>query len=197
MKRTLQIGSLALLVAGACFGDRQASNTQPPPSTPPAPANKPVNKAGLPKKGAEPIPRGAPRLLNPNPASALFRMSPEEREHSLEKLANEKQRENFRKELAWFDSLPKQQQENQLRRLDRFAQLTPEQRAEVKGLIVEANNLPAPRANAVRIALYRLQQMTDQQREEFLQRPAFQKQFSPEEFRIITTLADAWMGPAQ
>jgi hypothetical protein len=196
MKRTLQIGSLALLVVGACLGDQQPSNSQPPPSTPPAPANKPVSKGGVPKKGAVPIPPGAARLVNPNPAAALLRLSPEEREHALEKL-NEKQHENARKLFEWYDGLPKEQQQNQLRRLDRFAQLTPEQRAEVRGCIVEANNLPAKRAQAVRQALYQLQQMTDQQRENTLKRPFFQSQFSPEEFRIITTLADAWMGPAQ
>jgi hypothetical protein len=39
--------------------------------------------------------------------------------------------------------------------------------------------------------------MTDIQREVTLQRPAFQARFSPEELRIITGLADAWMGPVQ
>jgi hypothetical protein len=124
-------------------------------------------------------------------------MSPEEREHALEKLPTEQARENARKSLAWFDSQPKEAQEMQLRRLDRFAQLTPEQRAEVRGLYVEANHLPPARAAAVRQALYRLQQMTDQQREATLARPAFQARFSPEELRIITRLADAWMGPGQ
>jgi Protein of unknown function (DUF3106) len=192
MNRLLQIGSVLLLAAGACYGDDRQAKDSPPPSTP----AKPVAKGGVPKGGA-PIPKGAARLLRPDPAASLFRMSPEEREHALEKLPTEKARENARKQLEWFDSLPKEQQENQLRRLDRFAQLTPEQRAEVKGLIVEANNLPPRRANAVRLALYRLQQMSDQQRENTLRGPAFQAQFSPEERRIIATLADAWMGPAQ
>jgi hypothetical protein len=64
-------------------------------------------------------------------------------------------------------------------------------------LYAEVNALPPPRATAVRQALYRLQQMTDVQREVTLARPAFQARFSPEEFRIITRLADAWMGPVQ
>jgi hypothetical protein len=49
----------------------------------------------------------------------------------------------------------------------------------------------------VRQALYRLQELTDQQRENTLHRQPFRDQFSPEELRIITILADAWMGPAQ
>ena len=83
------------------------------------------------------------------------------------------------------------------RRLDRFAQLPPEKQAEVKGLIVEANSFPPPRSGAVKQALYQLQKMNDIQREVTLQRPGFQARFSPEEFRVIQGLADAWMGPAQ
>jgi hypothetical protein len=195
MKRILQIGSLLLLVGvGAAYGRRsQAKDAPPPKSTPAKPA---AGKGGVPKQ--QPIPKGAARLVNPaSVAARLFRMSPEEREHALEKLPTEQARERARKELAWFDSLPKEQQAMQLQRLDRFAQLTPEQRAEVRGLYAEVNALPPPRATAVRQALYRLQQMTDVQREVTLARPAFQARFSPEEFRIITRLADAWMGPVQ
>ena len=192
MNRLLQIGSVLLLVVGASYGDNRQAKDPPPPK--PAPAKPAAPKGGVPK--AAPIPKGAARIVNPSPATRLFRMSPEEREHALEKLPPQ-QAANARKDLQWFDSLPKEQQENQLRRLDRFAQLTQEQRAAVRGMIVEANHLPPARAAAVKQALYRLQQMTDQQRENTLQRPAFQDRFSPEELRIIRGLADAWMGPVQ
>jgi hypothetical protein len=136
--------------------------------------------------------------VNPAQVAAhLFRMSPEEREHALEKLPNEQARENARKLLAWFDSLPKETQELQLRRLDNVAKLSPAQRAEATRLLVAANHLPPARAAAVRQALYHLQQMNDREREATLQRPAFQERFSPEELQIIRGLADAWMGPAQ
>ena len=196
MKRILQIGSVLLLVVGASYGsDRPAPKDSPQPPSKPTPAKPAPARGGMPK---QPIPRGAARLVNPaSIAARLFRMSPEEREHALEKLPNEQARENARRLLNWFDNLPKEQQENQLRRLDHFAQLTPEKRAEVRGLIVEANHLPPRRSMAVRRALFRLQQMTGEQREATLRRPAFQAQFSPEELRIITGLADAWMGPEQ
>jgi len=58
-----------------------------------------------------------------------------------------------------------------------------------------ANQLPGPRKAAVGRELVLLQQMTDQQREATLRRPAFQERFSPEELKIIKGLADAWMGP--
>ena len=195
MNRILQLGSMLLLVGvGASYGShRQAKNAPPPKS---APAKPPGNRGGgMPKKG--PIPKGAARIVNPaSVASRLFRMTPEERERVIESLP-ERARENARRQLAWFDRLPREQQEMQLRRLDRFAQLSPEKRAEVMGMMVEVNHLPPPRAGAIRQALYRLQQMNDQQREKILANPEFQARFSPEELRVIRGLADAWMGPVE
>jgi hypothetical protein len=134
--------------------------------------------------------------VNPsNVASRLFRMTPEEREHQLEKLPTEQARENARKLLEWFDDLPKDQQDIQLHRLDRFAQLTPEKRAELRQLVVTANQLEGPRKNAVGRALVLLQQMNDQQRETALHSAAFKEGFSPDELKIIIGLADAWMQP--
>jgi hypothetical protein len=195
MNRILEIGGILLLVVGVSFGSKSQGPKDEPPRQP-KPAKTAPAKGGVPKQ--QPIPKGAARLVNPaSIAARLYRMSPEEREHALEKLPTEQARENARKQLEWFDSLPKEQQAAQLRRLDRFAELTPEKRAEVRGLILEANHLPPARAAAVRQALFRLQQMTDQERENTLHRPAFQARFSPEELRIITGLSDAWMGPGQ
>jgi len=178
---------------GVTYGSDSQAKDAPPPKAAPA---KPAGKGGNPKQ--QPIPKGAARLVNPaSIAARLYRMSPEDRERAIARLPNEQARERARKQLAWFDSLPKEQQEMQLRRLDRFAQLPPEKRAEVMGLMAEVNNLPPPRATAVRQALYRLQQMNDLEREVMLARPAFQARFSPEELRVIRGLADAWMGPVQ
>jgi len=191
MNRVLQIGSMLLLVgAGAAYGGDSQAKDPPPKAVPDKPG-----KGGAPKQA---IPKGAARLVNPaSIAARLFRMSPEERERAIAGLPREQQRERARKLLAWFDGLPKAQQEMQLRRMDRFAQLPPERRAEVMGLMVEVNNFPRPRAAAVRQQLFRLQQMTDEEREQTLARPAFQARFSPEELRVIRGLADAWMGPVQ
>jgi hypothetical protein len=196
MNRILQVGGILLLAAGVVYGSkRQEPKDSPKPPSKPAPARPAAPKGGVPNAG---IPKGAARLVNPATIAArLFRMSPEEREHTLEKLPNEQARERARKELEWFDSLPKEAQEIQLRRLDHFAQLTPEKRAEVRGLMAEVNALPPNRAGAVRQALYQLQKLTDLQREVRLQLPGFQARFSPEEFRVIRGLADAWMGPVQ
>ncbi|MEI9974187.1 MAG: DUF3106 domain-containing protein [Ignavibacteriota bacterium] len=177
MRRILHVGGLWLLAIGSvCGSDQAAKDTLPR-------AKSAASNGGVPKQ--QPVPKGAARLLNPAVIAArLFRMSSEEREHALEKLPNERQRENARKLLAWFDELPKEAQEIQLRRLDNFAKLTPEKRAEVRGLMAEVNALPPRRSAAVRLALYQLQQMTDRERDATL----------AEELRVIRGLADAWMG---
>jgi len=174
MKRILHLGSLLLLVTGAALGSQTASKA-----------------GGTP---APPLPKGAQRIVNPaNPVTQLFRMTPEQRERALER-AGAKQQEDARKLLAWFDSLPKDQQDLQIRRAEHFAQLPPEKRLEVRQLVAAANQLPPNRKRAVGAALVRLQQMGDQQRENTLRRPLFQARFSAEEMKIISGLADAWMG---
>jgi Protein of unknown function (DUF3106) len=197
MNRLFQIGSILLLVAGVTYGNDQQAKDQPSGPPPKTEIDKPAPpKGGVPKGGA--IPPGAARLVNPNNiAVRLLRLSPEEREHALEKLPNEKARENARALFDWFDKLPKEEQQVQLRRLDHVAQLTPEQRAEVMGMIAEVNALPGPRSGAIKQALYRLQHMTDPQRDNVLRSPAFQERFSTEEMRLIRGLVDAWMGPGQ
>jgi hypothetical protein len=195
MKHMLQIASLLLVFVGVSLGDETQSAKEPPAPAPakPAPAKPGSPNPGTPKQG---IQKGEARLLNPgNVAVRLFRMSPEEREHALEKLPSEQARDNARKLLEWYDSLPKAAQEAQLRRLERFANLPPERKAEVRELIREANQLEGPRRTAVGRALALLQQMPDDQREATLRRPAFRVGFSAEELRIVTGLADAWMGP--
>ena len=197
MKRVLQIGGLGLLAVSAAFarGPQQAPKAKPAP-----PPHSVAAKPGQPKGGApggapKAAAKGAGRLVNPgNVATRLFRMTPEERDRALEKLPPNQQ-ENARKTLAWFDGLPKEQQANQLRRLEQFAQLPPERKAAVRQMVMAANHLPPPRRVAVGQALLRLQGMTDVEREATLNRPAFQNRFSPEEYRIIAGLADAWMGP--
>ena len=82
MKRIFQTGSVLLLAVGlACASDQTKE-----------PAKPAAAKGGVPKQ--QPIPKGGARLVNPAAIAArLFRMSPEEREHALEKLPNEQARE--------------------------------------------------------------------------------------------------------
>src|SRR5690242_18761710 len=91
-----------LFVAVAAMGyQRGAPRMAPPPERGGA-------RRGGPIEAPKEVPR---RLANPaNPVARLYRASPEERERALEKLPPAQQ-ERFRRNLQWFDSLPKRQQD--------------------------------------------------------------------------------------
>ena len=70
------------------------------------------------RKNAAKAANPAPRLVNPESVAArLMRATPEQRERALQLFPPDRQAQ-LRKQLAWFDSLPKAQQEIQLRRLN-------------------------------------------------------------------------------
>lgn len=188
------MSSVLLLAVVVSLGNAQKAPKDAPPPPPPKPAKPPPKtanpKAGVAKAG---VPKGANRIVNPaNVITRLYSMSSDQRERLIEQMQPQQQ-ERVRKNLAWFDSLPKEQQQMQLRRIQRYEQLTPEKKVEVSELVKQANQLPPARRVVVGRALARLQQVSDQERENILHRPAFQAQFSPEELKIINGLADAWM----
>ena len=136
------------------------------------------------------------RLVNPmSPAARLMLATPEQRERELQRFAPERQAQ-IRKQLAWFDSLPKAQQAIQIRRLERFATLLPTEKAIVRQQMQALNQLPPRRRQAVRTALANLLNLSPQMRARRMANPAFQSRFSPEELQIVRDLAGAWLpGP--
>jgi DNA-directed RNA polymerase beta' subunit len=120
---------------------------------------------------------------------------PEQRERALSNFTPERQAQ-IRKQLAWFDSLTREQQAIQIRRLERFARLLPAEKAAVQGQIQALNRLPQDRKQAVRRALTNVLNLSPEMRARRLSSPAFQSRFSPEELGIIRDLAGAWLpGP--
>ena len=115
MSRSVQFAGLLILAsATAVFGDQ------------PADARPPVIRPVLPKKSG--LRTMGPRLTNPgNPASRLYRASPEERDRALEKLPL-RQQERIRKNLAWYDALAKPDQAIVLKRAERYESMSPEAR---------------------------------------------------------------------
>ena len=193
MRLWFHLGAVLLLgsVAGLCSDQKAAAkDSQASPPAAPRPAakkNAAANAGGTPKK--------AQRLVNPtNPLTRLFGMTPEQRERAYERM-NPQQRDRAQNLVKWFDDLPKPQQQIQLKRLEHFEQLSPEERAEVGGLLKEAQELPPARRGMVRAALARLQTMPDADRDRFLGSPQFKARFTAEEQRLITRLADAWLPP--
>ncbi len=146
--------------------------------------------------GAQRPPAGALRLVNPtSPAARLMLAKPEQRERALKRFTPERQAQ-IRKQLAWFDGLPREQQAIQIRRLERFANLPPAQKEVVRKQIQALNRLPQDRRQFVRRALANIMNLSPELRARRLNNPAFQSRFSPEEVSIIRDLSEAWLpGP--
>ncbi len=134
-----------------------------------------------------------PRLVNPmSPAAQLMLATPAQRERELKRFTPEQQ-EQIRKQLAWFDSLPKEEQAIQIRRLEKFATLLPTEKAIVRQAMQALNQLPPLRRQMVRGALANLLNVSPEVRARRLKNPAFQMRFSPEELRIMQDISDAWL----
>lgn len=171
--------SIVLIVAAGLVGSLAAQTG----ANPPAP-EAPAKKAG-----------GGQRIVDPESVAArLMLATPEQRERALAKLPPERQAQ-IRKQLEWFDSLPKAQQDAQIRRLQVFASLPPDQQVIVRLQMQALNKLPPARKQAIQRALVNLQSLPRARRAVRMNNPAFKARFSPEELSIIEDLANAFLAP--
>jgi ATPase subunit of ABC transporter with duplicated ATPase domains len=120
--------------------------------------------------------------------------TPEERQRALQQFPPERQ-EQIRKQLAWFDGLPKARQAIEIRRIERFAELSPERRAAVRNAMQALNQAPPARRQAMRRALIALGALNASQRARRMNTPAFQGRFTPAERLVIMTLSDGLLPP--
>jgi hypothetical protein len=179
MRAFRMIGILALALAASLSAQ---------PGAPAPAAAQPGNDAAR-----KPGPGG--RFVNPESLAArLMLATPEQRERALALLPPARQA-LVRKQLEWFDGLPKAQQEMQIRRLDRFASLPPGQQAIVRLRMQAVAKLPLDRRRAIQRALIVLQTLPRGQRAARMNNPAFVSRFSPEERQIVEDLSDAWLLP--
>jgi hypothetical protein len=190
MRRVLQIAGLLWVSLAVGFGDQNKAVKAPAPRAEP----NALKGGGPPRKGGGPKALG-PRLTNPSsPAARLFQATPEERERALEKFPPARQ-EAIRKNLEWFDHLPKDQQELVLKRSERLAELPPEKQRAFRQQLQALNRLPQDRRQAVGRALRRLQVMPDGERAKILASEEFKTRFSADEQKIISDLSEVMLPP--
>ncbi len=188
MPRMLRLGAW-ILVAAAAFGQQATAPAAPKKGSDQTAAQAPDKKAAT----APAAP--ASRVLNPeSPAAKLMLATPEQRENALAVFPADRQAD-IRKQLAWFDSLPKAQQDIQIRRLEHYAALPPDKKIIVAAQVQAFNKLPQERKVAIRRVLANFENLSGTQRAVRLNSPNFKSRFSPEELRIIENLADAWLPP--
>ena len=187
MIRSIQvIGLLVLAASGGLCADQNK-----PEKAPAQPKGGP-KAAAAPKGGA---PKMGPRPTNPaSNAAKLYSLSPEERERILEKFPPQQQ-QGIRNNLKWFDGLPKEQQQVVLGRAERFAALSPQERAEFQRQFRALAQLPQERRQLVNQALRRLQGMSEAERVMRLNSPAFKERFKPEELHMIDKLSEVILPP--
>ena len=188
MSRTVRLGAWILLAAAA-FGQQAPA--------PAAPRNSPVLTAAPPPdtKAAKAPAAPASRVINPeSPAAKLMLATPEQRENALAVFPADRQAD-IRKQLAWFDSLPKAQQDIQIRRLEHYAALPPDKKIIVGAQVQAFNKLPQEQQAAIRRVLTNFENLSGSQRAVRLNSPDFKSRFSPEELKIIENLVDAWLPP--
>jgi hypothetical protein len=193
MRRAFQVVGLLWLAAAVGFGDQRNPAKELPPR-PLAPRPNALKNGGLPKNGGGRKNLG-PRLLNPNSSAArLFQASPEERDRVIEKFPAARQ-EAIRRNLEWFDRLPKPQQELVLKRTERLAELSPQKQRAFQQQLQALQRLPQERKQAVGMALRRLQIMSDDERAKVLASEPFKSRFSAEEQKIIADLSEVMLPP--
>jgi len=179
------IGVLLLGLAGPLVAQTGASAP-----TGPQPRND-ASGAGNAAKTRGP----GPRVVNPESVAArLMLATPEQRQRALARFPPERQAQ-IRKQLEWFDSLPKAQQDVQIRRLELFASLPPDQQVTVRLQMQALGRLAPARRQAIQRALVMLQNLPRGQRAARMNSPAFRRRFSPDEQKIVADLSEAWLLP--
>lgn len=208
MRVAVQIGGVWLAVTAGLIAAEQRNAAATPAPRPPSAHSEPARPAPAPARPApsppkNPAPKPAPPkqpaigppLSNPaSPAARLYRATPEQRERALEKLP-QKMQEQLRIQLDAFDALPKDQQEVQIRRAERFAALGPKRQGEIRQQMVQWQKLPPDRRGAVSLALRRLAVMPETDRQKVISSEDFKSRFSENERKIVADLSEVMLPP--
>jgi hypothetical protein len=183
MRLLLPFAVLLLVPAGLAADQKDAAR------------NPVLPRKGLPKglnKRADQI---GPPLSNPgDPVASLYRASPEDRERALEKLPFRMQQQ-FRNRLDRFDAMPKPQQQVLIRRAERYASLSPEQKTTFMSYMDALRKLPQDRQREIGLAIRRMQPLAEDERQRLVAADAFKSRFSAEEQKIVTGLAEVMIPP--
>jgi hypothetical protein len=188
----------ALLFALSFSVTLTAGDTKPKPPVPPKSA-KPGQKAAQQQaaktqaQAANQSARAAQQALNAQnlpPGLALQRlsqMSPEERAQALSSLPPKRQ-ENIEKMVENYSKETPEQQAREQHQEARMAALPPLRRAQVRQSLADLNAIQPPRKGVILLELNKLGGMTEEQRANYMSKPAFRKNFSGAEIQLMDNL---------
>jgi hypothetical protein len=84
--------------------------------------------------------------------------------------------------------LPPGQQARTLAQYQKMEVLTPEKREQVRESLTQFNSIPPPRKGVIRQEMIRLGTMSPEFRADYMSKPAFRKQYSEQEIRMMNDL---------
>jgi hypothetical protein len=197
----VRVGKVLTVLFALCLPVTMASGQEKPPKPPPPPkpAKTPQAKAGQKQEkkaeaqAAGQQARAAQQALNAQnlpPGMSLQRlseMSPEDRAKALSNLAPVRQT-NIEKRVQNYMAEPPEQRAREQQQEARMAALPPERRAEVRQSLMDLNAIQPPRKGVVLVELNKLGSMTEEQRANYMSKPAFRSKYSAQEIQLMDNL---------
>ncbi|MDE3135790.1 MAG: DUF3106 domain-containing protein [Acidobacteriota bacterium] len=133
--------------------------------------------------------------------SRLQQMTPAEQERFLENNRRFQglpawRQEEIRARLKQWNSLTPEQKQTLIRRAQILERMSPEERREIRQVILPAwQQLPPDRRQVLKEKLLQLRGLNDSEREKRLKDPAFEQGLSPQERNLLKELSKLRVGP--
>jgi hypothetical protein len=129
----------------------------------------------------------APSLPGGLTLQRLAQMPPEERAATLANLPPARQRQ-IEDKVQNFLNLPQDEQARILRQLEHMQALPPDKREDVRQSLREYQMTPQPRKVVITRELNYLATLTDEQRSNYMSKPAFRSRFAESEIQMMNNL---------
>ena len=140
-------------------------------------------RAALQALNASNLPAG----LNLQRLAQLSQMSQEERAAALGRLPPAMQ-QRIEQRVENFQRWPPDQQARVVSQYERFSALPPERKEQARESLTEYLNTPPPRKGVIALELNKMGSMTEEQRANYMGKPAFRSRFSESEIQMMNNL---------
>ncbi len=192
---SVRVNKVLTVLLALCLPVALANGQQKPPKPPPPPkpARTPQEKAVQQQvaraqaQEANQQARAAQLALSAPKIVQLAHMSPEERNAALAKLPPEK-RAQLEQRLENYSKRTPEQQARDLSQLNRLESLPPEKQALARESLAEFLNAPGPRHVVIANEMTHMSAMTEEQRLNYMSKPAFRAKYSAQEIDLMNNL---------
>jgi hypothetical protein len=188
----VRVGALAVIGVFAGWCDQKEAKPEAPAKASSAPARPPAGNPKAPPAGTAKGAPAPPRINVPlNPVQRFLMMTPEEQERVLEK-APPAEQGRLRQAIDRFNQLTPQQRARVIQQYKAMSALPPAQQALLTRQMNAFNKLPDERRGPMRRELLSLLGMSPAGRESRLSSEDFKSRYSPDEQQMLRDLAWNW-----